>query len=265
MASGYTPRASLVTCDTLPRVADSTNRASLDKQPHEVAAMFDGVAGRYDLTNTVLSFGQDRRWRRLTRSALALRSGERVLDVAAGTAVSSVELARSGANVVACDFSLGMLRAGRGRGVPLVAGDALRLPFADMSFDAVTISFGLRNVADLDRALVELARVTRPGGRLVGCEFSRPTWSPFRTIYMEYLMRALPAVARRVSSNPDAYIYLAESIQAWPDQETLAQHITRAGWGDVRWRNLSGGIVALHRATRHQRTCLQKRASERSF
>ena len=224
--------------------------AGLDKQPRDVARMFDAVARRYDVTNTVLSFAQDRRWRRITRQALDLRPGERVLDLAAGTAVSSVELARSGARVVACDFSLGMLRAGRGRGVPLVAGDALALPFGDGVFDAVTISFGLRNVADVDRALRELARVTRPGGRLVVCEFSRPTFAPFRQVYVEYLMRALPEIARRVSSNPDAYVYLAESIRVWPDQAALAGRIAAAGWQQVGWRNLTGGIVALHRARR---------------
>jgi demethylmenaquinone methyltransferase/2-methoxy-6-polyprenyl-1,4-benzoquinol methylase len=225
-------------------------RASLEKQPHEVAAMFDRVAKRYDLTNTVLSFAQDRSWRRATRDALGLRASDRCLDLAAGTAVSSVELAKSGAEVVACDFSLGMLREGIGRGVPLVAGDALRLPFADASFDAATISFGLRNVADTGAALRELARVTRPGGRLVVCEFSHPTWAPFRTVYTEYLMRALPEVARRVSSNPDAYVYLAESIRAWPDQAGLAARIAEAGWRDVAWRNLTGGVVTLHRAVR---------------
>lgn len=225
-------------------------RATLDKQPQEVAAMFDGVARRYDVTNTVLAMGQDLRWRRCVRDALALRRGERVLDLAAGTAVSSVGLRRSGAYVVACDFSLGMLRVGRGRGVPLVAGDALALPFADRTFDAVTISFGLRNVADVDQALRELGRVTRPGGRLVVCEFSRPTFRPFRTVYLEYLMRALPSVARAVASNADAYIYLAESIRTWPDQPTLAARIAAAGWRDVAWRNLTDGIVALHRATR---------------
>ncbi len=221
--------------------------------------MFDAVARRYDITNTVLSFGQDRHWRRATRLALGLRPGERVLDLAAGTAVSSVELARSGAAVVACDFSLGMLRVGRGRGVPLVAGDAMALPFADQSFDAVTVAFGLRNVADPDQALVEMARVTRPGGRLLVCEFSRPVWAPFRTVYLEYLMRALPELARRVSSNPDAYVYLAESIRAWPDQPALASRIARAGWQRVQWRNLTGGIVALHRATLAS-DCLPNRA-----
>ena len=210
--------------------------------------MFDAVARRYDLTNTVLSFGQDRRWRRLTRQALALRPSDRVLDLAAGTAVSTRELARDGGWCVACDFSLGMLQGGRGRGVPLVAGDALRLPFADGCFDAVTISFGLRNTADPQRALAELARVTRPGGRLLVCEFSRPTWPPFRQAYLEYLLWALPWVARRVSSNPAAYCYLADSIRVWPDQAELATWIAAAGWSQVGWRNLTGGIVTLHRA-----------------
>ena len=214
--------------------------------------MFDGVARRYDLTNTVLSFGQDRRWRRRTRLAIGAGAGERVLDLAAGTAVSTVELARAGAWCVAADFSLGMLRAGRRRKVAKVGADALNLPFAEGVFDAVTISFGLRNVADPDAALAELARVTRPGGRLVICEFSTPTWRPFRTVYLEYLMRALPAVARRVSSNPEAYIYLAESVRAWPDQRALAARIAAAGWAEVEWRDLTGGIVALHRAVKQQ-------------
>ncbi|MFJ4652959.1 demethylmenaquinone methyltransferase [Nocardia sp. NPDC088792] len=222
-------------------------RASLDKQPHEVASMFDGVAKRYDITNTVLSAGQDYYWRRVTRKALALRPGERVLDLAAGTGVSTVELAKSGAWCVAADFSQGMLSAGRFRNVPMVAGDAMALPFADDSFDAVTISYGLRNVSDPDLALREMLRVTKPGGRLVVAEFSTPTLAPFRTVYMEYLMKALPWVAERVSSNPDAYVYLAESIRAWPTQPQLALRIADAGWSAVRWRNLTGGIVALHR------------------
>ena len=198
--------------------------------------MFDGVARRYDLTNTVLSLGQDRYWRRATRSALAIGPGQKVLDLAAGTAVSTVELSKSGAWCVAADFSVGMLAAGAARNVPKVAGDATRLPFGDGVFDAVTISFGLRNVVDPQAALREMARVTRPGGRLVVCEFSTPTNTLFATAYKEYLMRALPRVARAVSSNPDAYVYLAESIRAWPDQE-------RPGAPDFTGR-MGGGAVA---------------------
>ena len=215
--------------------------------------MFDGVAKRYDLTNTVLAFGQDRGWRRATREALRLEPGQRVLDVGAGTGVSTEELARSGAFAVGADLSTGMLRAGRRTrpDVPLLAGDALALPFADATFDAVTISFALRNVVDTEGALRELARVTRPGGRLVVCEFSHPVVPVFRTVYLSYLMRSLPAVARSVSSNPDAYVYLAESIRAWPDQAGLAARIAGAGpWERVGWRNLTGGVVALHRAVR---------------
>ena len=210
--------------------------------------MFDGVARRYDLTNTVLSVGQDRFWRRATREALRLTPSDKVLDLAAGTAVSTVELASSGAWCVATDFSVGMLSAGAARNVPKVAGDATRLPFADGVFDAVTISFGLRNVVDHAAGLREMARVTRPGGRLVVCEFSTPTNTLFSTVYKEYLMKALPAMATAVSSNPDAYVYLAESIRAWPDQAELARRIEEAGWSSVRWRNLTGGIVALHAA-----------------
>ena len=226
--------------------------ADLDKQPHEVAAMFDDVAQRYDLTNDVLSLGQTRLWRRAVAQAVAARPGERLLDLAAGTGSSSLPFVAAGAQVVAADFSLGMLRVGK-RAHPaldLLAGDALRLPFADAAFDAVTISFGLRNVSDVDAALTEMARVTRTGGRLVVCEFSHPTWAPFRTVYTEYLMRALPSVARRVSSNPDAYVYLAESIRAWPDQQALSGRVAASGWTAVGWRNLSGGIVALHRAAK---------------
>ncbi|WP_327369233.1 demethylmenaquinone methyltransferase [Streptomyces sp. NBC_01217] len=227
-------------------------RASLDKQPHEVATMFDGVAANYDLTNDVLSLGQARLWRKEVAKAVDARPAEKVLDLAAGTATSSLPFAATGAYVVPCDFSLGMLQEGKKRNswLPFTAGDATRLPFRDETFDAVTISFGLRNVQDTDAALRELYRVTKPGGRVVICEFSQPTWTPFRTVYTEYLMRALPPVARAVSSNPDAYVYLAESIRAWPDQPGLAAKLQRAGWANVAWRNLTGGVVALHRGVR---------------
>ncbi|WP_067136713.1 demethylmenaquinone methyltransferase [Microtetraspora malaysiensis] len=241
-------------------------RASLDKQPHEVAAMFDRTARRYDLVNDVLSLGQDRLWRKATSAAIDAGPGELVLDLAAGTGTSTDAFTLLGARAIACDFSLGMLRTGverRGgaglsgggvRGVTFVAGDGLRLPFADGAFDAVTISFGLRNMADTHEALRELLRVTRPGGRLVICEFSRPQIKPFELVYSQYLMKLLPPVARMVSSNPDSYEYLAESIQEWPDQAALARIIQESGWGKVAWRNLSLGIVALHRAVKPQIT-----------
>ena len=227
-------------------------RAELDKQPSDVRRMFDAVARRYDVTNDVLSLGQDRQWRRAVIAAVDPQPGERVLDLAAGTGTSSQPFADRGATVVPCDFSIGMLTVGKQAKPHLAftAGDGTRLPFADDTFDAVTISFGLRNIVDPAAGLREMARVTRPGGRLVVCEFSHPTWAPFRTVYVEYLMRALPPIARTVSSSPDAYVYLAESIRAWPDQRGLADVIARAGWHSPQWQNLSGGIVALHRATR---------------
>ncbi len=227
-------------------------RADLHKQPNQVASMFDQVAARYDITNDVLAFGQTASWRRATVRALEPNPNDRILDLAAGTGSSTKPFEVAGAFAVPCDFSIGMLTEGRHRQplLPFVAGDALALPFADATFDAVTISFGLRNVVDTDKALSEMRRVTRPGGRLVICEFSQPSHEAFRTVYLEYLMKYLPVVAEKVASNPEAYVYLAESIREWPNQEGLSHLIQRAGWADVQWRNLSGGIVALHRAVR---------------
>ena len=235
-------------------MTDDGVRAELDKAPSEVAAMFDRVAARYDLVNDLLALGQTRLWRAMTVNAVDPQPGERILDLAAGTGTSSAPFAKRGAHVVPCDFSLGMLAVGKQRlpHLDFVAGDALNLPFQDGVFDAVTISFGLRNVQDTDRALREMLRVTRPGGRIVICEFSAPVWGPFRTLYTEYLMKALPAIARKTSSNPAAYVYLAESIRAWPDQQGLADIIKAAGWSQVQWRNATGGIVANHRATKPQ-------------
>jgi demethylmenaquinone methyltransferase / 2-methoxy-6-polyprenyl-1,4-benzoquinol methylase len=211
--------------------------------------MFDGVAERYDVTNDVLALGQTRVWRRAVREAVAAQPGRRVLDLAAGTGTSTQPFHAAGAETVSCDFSLGMLQVGKRRlpHLTFVAGDATRLPFRDAAFDAVTISFGLRNVQDTEGALREMHRVTKPGGRLVVCEFSRPKFAPLRTVYLEYLMKALPAVATKVASNPEAYVYLAESIRAWPDQRELAAMIGKAGWQRVAHRDLTGGIVALHR------------------
>jgi demethylmenaquinone methyltransferase/2-methoxy-6-polyprenyl-1,4-benzoquinol methylase len=243
-------------------------RANLDKRPGEVSAMFDRVAGRYDLMNDVLSLGQDRWWRRIVARAVGAQPGELVLDLAAGTGTSSRTFTTGGATCVACDFSLGMLQvgarrlrsapqaspapgaAGRAGQVRFVAGDALQLPFRDQAFDAVTISFGLRNVADPGVALAELLRVTRPGGRLVICEFGHLPWPRVNTVYESYLVTALPVVARRLSGSPEAYDYLAESIKDWPAQPELARRIAAVGWSAVRWRNLSLGVVAVHLARR---------------
>ncbi|PZG23025.1 demethylmenaquinone methyltransferase [Nonomuraea aridisoli] len=231
-------------------------RAQLDKQPDEVAAMFDRTARRYDLVNDVISLGQVRLWRRAVAAAVDAGPGEVVLDLGAGTGTSTDAFTTLGARAIASDFSLGMLRTGvrrhggnalSGAGVPFIAGDALRLPFADEAFDAVTISVALRNVHDTEQALREMLRVTKPGGRLVILEFSHVTFGPFDLVYREYLMKLLPKVAKVFGSNDDSYEYLAESIRDWPDQATLARTIQRAGWERVAWRNLTMGIVALHR------------------
>lgn len=226
------------------------SRASLAKDPREVAGMFDGVARNYDLTNDVLSMGMDRLWRRATFAAVNARPGQRVLDLAAGTGTSSEDYADAGIDVVSCDFSPGMVAVGKARRPDLafVVADALHLPFADDSFDAVTISFALRNLVDPVAGLTEMARVTRPGGRLVVCEFSTPPNPAWRGMYGLYRDQVLPRLARMVGSNTEAYDYLSESIADWPGQQALATLLHQAGWRAVAYRNLSGGIVALHRA-----------------
>jgi len=234
-------------------------RADLEKQPRQVAQMFDALAERYDLMNDVLSAGQVRLWRKTVQRIVAAKPGDRVLDLAAGTGTSSRSFAESGADTVACDFSFGMLHTGQvkllsadpkqaqTRGtVSFAAGDALRLPFKDDAFDVVTISFGLRNVQRTRDALEEMRRVTRPGGRLVVCEFSQITVPPLDMLYRRYLSGVLPRIAQVAARNPVAYDYLAESITDWPAQRELADVIRSAGWSAVRWRNLAMGIVAVH-------------------
>jgi demethylmenaquinone methyltransferase/2-methoxy-6-polyprenyl-1,4-benzoquinol methylase len=240
-----------------PNPADA-NRADLGKDPARVSRMFDQVAGRYDLTNDVLSLGNDRLWRVATTRAVDPRPGQRILDLAAGTGASSVSLARGGAEVVAADFSPGMIAEGRRRydSIPNLSfreADATALPFADDEFDAVTMSFGLRNVNEPKKALAELLRVTKPGGRLVVCEFSHPPSPAFNGLYRFYNDRVLPVIARALSSNAAAYDYLNESIRDWPDQRALSAWIRDAGWTDVAHRNLSFGIVALHRGVKPAR------------
>ena len=211
--------------------------------------MFNAVAKNYDLMNSLASLGQVRRWRKEVRRAVVTRPAMRVLDVAAGTGASSIEVVRAGADVVAVDFSEGMLEEGRRRHpeIDFRQADAMNLPFEDNSFDAVTTSFGLRNIQDFDRALREFYRVLRPGGHLVVCEFSRPTWAPFRALYHFFLGTVVPGLARMASYDAVAYDYLTESILDWPSQYVLAAHLRRAGFERLQLRNLSGGIVALHR------------------
>jgi demethylmenaquinone methyltransferase/2-methoxy-6-polyprenyl-1,4-benzoquinol methylase len=238
------------------------SKADLSKQPAQVAAMFDQVSTRYDRTNAVLSVGNAALWRVATTRAVAPRAAETILDVAAGTGTSSASLARNGASVVAADFSEGMIEVGRRRqaGNPFirfVQADAMDLPFDDDSFDAVTISFGLRNIVDPRKALAEFSRVVKPGGRVVVCEFSQPPLAPVRAGYAAYLRYGMPLLARLASSNPAAYEYLMESIQAWPNQRALAEWMREAGLERVAYRNLTAGIVALHRGFAPERTVVQ--------
>lgn len=226
-----------------------TTRATLDKHHTDVASMFDEVAKRYDLMNQIMTLGAIDTWRDLVVAAVEPEPGQTILDLAAGTGTSSATFAARGAQVYPTDISTGMLAVGKQRQPHLhfVAGDATCLPYADNSFDAVTISYGLRNVEDPQKALREMLRVTKPGGRVVICEFSYPTWAPFRHVYTKYLLAAIPAMAKLASSNRDAYDYLAESILAWPDQPHLADMMAEAGWQAIAWRNVCGGGVALHR------------------
>ncbi|WP_431031174.1 demethylmenaquinone methyltransferase [Plantibacter sp. RU18] len=231
------------------------NHADLSKQPEQVSAMFDDVSTKYDRMNAVLSVGNDALWRIATTRAVGPASGERILDLAAGTGTSSASLAKNGAQVVAADFSPGMIAVGREKyadrsDIQFVEADATKLPFADEEFDATTISFGLRNVVRPKDALAEMLRVTKPGGRIVICEFSTPTLAPMRAAYNLYLDRVMPLVAGIASSNAEAYTYLNDSIRAWPTQPELASWLREAGYEQVAYRNLTGGIVALHRGLR---------------
>jgi demethylmenaquinone methyltransferase/2-methoxy-6-polyprenyl-1,4-benzoquinol methylase len=237
----------------------------MDKQPDEVSGMFDGVARHYDRTNAIMSMGNAPLWRAATVRAVDPRAGERILDVAAGTGTSSAALARSGATVVALDFSTGMIEEGRRRHPELefVEADAEKLPFGDDEFDAVSISFGLRNIEHPKMALAEMYRVLKPGGRLVVCEFSKPQRAVFRTGYAAYMRFVMPVVAAVASSNRDAYGYLRESIQQWPDQGTLTQWIRGVGFTRVAYRNLTAGVVALHRGHKPEDEAIRASTAKR--
>ncbi|MFP7696260.1 class I SAM-dependent methyltransferase [Trueperella sp. LYQ143] len=225
-------------------------RATLAKNPDDVSSMFDEVSSKYDITNAALTGGMVYVWRHATRDAINPQPGMRILDIAAGTGTSAASYAACGAQVVASDFSEGMMREGRRRypDMEFVRADAMDLPFADNSFDVTTISYGLRNIHDPLVALAQMLRVTKPGGRVVITEFSRPTCPVFRGLYEFYLGAIMPRIASVVSSDQAAYHYLVESIMDWPAQQELGQMIASVGWQDVEYCNLTNGIVAIHRA-----------------
>ncbi len=223
-------------------------RANLNKDPDDVSKMFDGVANRYDFLNDLLSLGRTKAWRKVVTSIIGPKPGLKILDIAAGTGSSTRPLVDAGADVIALDFSAGMIETGRKRhkDIKFVQGDALNLPFEENVFDVTTISFGLRNTSNIDSARKDSLRVTKSGGKIVIAEFSHPSNSIFRFIYLNYLMKAIPIISKKISKNPDAYVYLAESIRAWPNQEGLASKMRDAGWKSVAWQDLTFGIVAVH-------------------
>ena len=223
-----------------------------------VRAVFDSVASRYDLMNDLMSGGAHRLWKQFTLSLTGLQPGGRVLDVAGGTGDLAVGLARQVGRsglVMLTDINASMLGAGRDRlidaglvgNVLCVQADAEVLPFADASFDCVTIGFGLRNVTDKARALASMRRVLKIGGQLLVLEFSKPAMPSLQALYDAYSLRVLPLMGRLVAGDADSYRYLVESIRRHPDQETLLAMLREAGLAECRYHNLMGGIVAVHR------------------
>jgi demethylmenaquinone methyltransferase/2-methoxy-6-polyprenyl-1,4-benzoquinol methylase len=229
-----------------------------DDKARRVAGVFDSVASRYDLMNDLMSAGLHRIWKRFTVEQSGLRPGQRVLDVAGGTADLSIQFARrvgSSGEVVLTDINPAMLVRGRDRMLdagmpsPAVQCDAEKLPFADAHFDCVSVAFGLRNMTRKDRALAEMHRVLKPGGRLLVLEFSR-VWQPLQPLYDAYSLKVLPLLGKWVANDSESYRYLAESIRVHPDQEQLKALIEQAGLERVEYFNLSAGVVALHRGYR---------------
>lgn len=231
------------------------NEGQVNKHPDSVAGMFDMVSPRYDILNTILSAGLAGKWRQFTTKAVKPKSGQRILDVAAGTGTSSVSLAQYGAYVTAVDFSAGMLeqakkRWGNHAHIEFMCADAMNLPFEDACFDAVTISFGLRNVCDPKVALAEFARVVKPGGRIVVCEFSTPEHWLIGSVYRVYLQQIMPRMSKLFTGASDAYRYLASSIDQWPSPQQLSLWMTQVGLQQVRYSRRTFGIVAVHKGIR---------------
>jgi demethylmenaquinone methyltransferase / 2-methoxy-6-polyprenyl-1,4-benzoquinol methylase len=217
----------------------------------QVRAMFDRIARVYDLMNSVMTAGMHHRWRERAVDLARVGPGSRALDVATGTGDLAVELARRGAEVTGLDFSSGMLDLARGKapGIEWVQGNALELPYGDGEFDAVTVGFGARNFSDLGRGLSEMARVTRPGGRVVVLEITTPQKAPLSWFFGLWFDRLVPALGR-VAGDPDAYTYLPSSVRRFPGPRDLAAELAGAGLEDVRWVLTAGGIIAIHSGTR---------------
>jgi demethylmenaquinone methyltransferase/2-methoxy-6-polyprenyl-1,4-benzoquinol methylase len=234
--------------------------ATEQEHSRRVREMFAGIAGRYDLLNHLLSCNTDQRWRRLVARKLQASlpaEGALVLDVACGTGDLSLALFEAtGARVIGTDFCRPMLEIAAHKAVtkqmniPFIEGDALKLPFADDSFDAVSIAFGLRNLSSVPGGLNELRRVLKPGGRAAILEFSRPVWPGFRTLFQFYFTRVLPRIGGVISGSPGAYEYLPDSVSRFPDQKRLAEMMREVGFDEVEYKNLTGGIAALHTGTR---------------
>jgi demethylmenaquinone methyltransferase/2-methoxy-6-polyprenyl-1,4-benzoquinol methylase len=233
-----------------------------EEKAQRVRAVFDSVADKYDLMNDLMSAGVHRLWKRFALSQTGLRPGQSALDVAGGTGDLAAGMARQvgeGGLVVLSDINAAMLGVGRDRlldrglmrNVRFSIANAECLPFADESFDCVTIGFGLRNVTDKPAALASMRRVLKPGGRLLVLEFSKPVFPGLKPIYDVYSFSVLPWLGKRVAGDPDSYQYLAESIRRFPDQEALLEMMREAGLEDCRHHNLSGGIVALHKGFRY--------------
>jgi demethylmenaquinone methyltransferase/2-methoxy-6-polyprenyl-1,4-benzoquinol methylase len=229
-----------------------------DEKARRVAGVFDSVASRYDLMNDLMSAGLHRVWKRFTVEQSGLRPGQRVLDVAGGTADLAIQFARrvgAGGEVVLTDINPAMLARGRDRmldaglAAPAVQCDAEQLPFADAHFDCVNVAFGLRNMTRKDRALAEMRRVLKPGGRLLVLEFSH-VWQPLQPLYDAYSLKVLPLLGKWVANDSESYRYLAESIRVHPDQNQLKVLMEQAGLERVEYFNLSAGVVALHRGYR---------------
>ena len=243
--------------DTSGEVDFGFRRVAASAKAGQVRRVFESVSARYDLMNDLMSGGIHRVWKAQLIDRLNPRPGQRLVDVAGGTgdiALRFLERAGSGSNAIVCDITEAMLRAGRDRaidrgriaGIEWLAGDAERLPLARMSADSCTIAFGLRNVTDISRALAEMRRVLRPGGRFVCLEFSRVVLPLLARAYDLYSFAVLPRLGRIVAGDRDAYQYLVESIRRFPDQDELARRMREAGFERVGYRNLTGGIAALH-------------------